>query len=878
MADVTDPFVLVVDDDPDVALVSQLHLEAAGYAVSVVGTGLAAIDLCRGTRPMAIVLDYMLPDLDGLQVLARLEADPLTAGIPVVMLTARTDERDQTAAWEAGVSEFITKPFDGARLVAGLRTALSDSEAGSADRRRTAALERLRSHDHDSTRQLAAIIEGADDAVIAKTLGGRIISWNSGAKKLYGWSAVEAVGQSISMLAPSGLEDEIPAILERIAVGERVPPYETLRRRSDGSTVLVSLTVSPIMDIAGRVIGASAISRDVTERNRIEQRFRGLIEAAPDAIVIVGADGRIELVNAQTEALFGHPRAQLIGQPVEVLVPHRYRDGHPEHRSQYGKHPRPRPMGAGLDLFGLRADGSEFPVEISLSPLETDEGVSFAATMRDVTARRQADAKFRGLLEAAPDAIVGVNAVGAIVLVNAQTEVLFGYARQELVGQSVEILVPEALRERHPAHRQRYFHEPRTRAMGEGLDLVARRKDGSEFPAEISLSSIETEDGLLVSAAIRDVTERKRAEARFRGLVEAAPDAMVIVDADGLIGLVNAQTIALFGYEASELLGRPVEVLVPARFRHKHPDHRRAYGVHAKVRPMGASLDLYGLRKDGTEFPVEISLSPLETDQGMTISASIRDVTERKKAVEIQAAAIEREREASRRLREVDRMRSDFLSTVSHELRTPLTAIKGFAEILVESWASVPDDRKLEFVQRINNAGARLDYLIEDLLDFSRLERGQLKIVLEPHLVRGLLDETLRRAGSVLSNHVLSLDVPDDLWVLADKTAFIRVLENLLTNAAKFAPAGSEIEISAAMADGEVLLSVRDHGVGIAPEHHDLVFERFHRVPATAASQPGTGIGLAIVKQFTEAQGGHVSLDSEPGKGSTFTLHLQPGR
>ena len=878
MADVSDPFVLVVDDDPDVALVSQLHLEAAGYAVSVVGTGLAAIDLCRGTRPMAIVLDYMLPDLDGLQVLTRLEADPLTAGIPVVMLTARTDERDQTAAWEAGVSEFITKPFDGARLVTGLRTALFDSEAGSADRRRTAALERLRSHDHDSTRQLAAIIEGADDAVIAKTLGGRIISWNSGAKKLYGWSAAEAVGQSISMLAPPGLEDETPAILERIAVDERVPPYETLRRRSDGSTVLVSLTVSPIRDVSGHVIGASAISRDVTERNRIEQRFRGLIEAAPDAIVIVGADGRIELVNAQTEALFGHPRTQLIGQPVEVLVHHRYRDGHPEHRSQYGKHPRPRPMGAGLDLFGLRADGSEFPVEISLSPLETDEGVSFAATMRDVTARRQADAKFRGLLEAAPDAIVGVNAVGAIVLVNAQTEVLFGYAREELVGQPVEILVPESLRERHPTHRQRYFHEPRTRAMGEGLDLVARRKDGSEFPAEISLSSIETEDGLLVSAAIRDVTERKRAEARFRGLVEAAPDAMVIVDADGLIGLVNAQTIALFGYEANELLGRPVEVLVPARFRHKHPDHRRAYGVHAKVRPMGASLDLYGLRKDGTEFPVEISLSPLETDQGMTISASIRDVTERKKAVEIQAAAIEREREASRRLREVDRMRSDFLSTVSHELRTPLTAIKGFAEILVESWASVPDDRKLEFVQRINNAGARLDYLIEDLLDFSRLERGQLKIVLEPHLVRGLLDETLRRAGSVLSNHVVSLEVPDDLWVLADKTAFIRVLENLLTNAAKFAPAGSEIEIGAAMADGEVLLSVRDHGVGIAPEHHDLVFERFHRVPETAASQPGAGIGLAIVEQFTEAQGGHVSLDSEPGNGSTFTLHLQPGR
>jgi len=878
--DRADPgFVLVVDDDPDVALLSQLHLEAAGFPVSIVGTGTEAIEHCRRSRPMAVVLDFMLPDLDGLQVLARLKDDPETVAIPVVMLTARTDERDQAAAWEAGVAEFITKPFDGAHLVHAVEVALSEAEAGAAlDVRRAEALERLRAPDPDTNRQLAAIIEGTDDAVIAKTLSGRIISWNSGAERLYGWTAEEAVGQPISLLAPPGLEDEVPAILRRIADGERVPPYETLRLRNDGRTVLVSLTVSPIKDTSGRVIGASAISRDVTERNRVEQRFRGLIEAAPDAIVIVGTSGLIELVNAQTEALFGHPRESLLGQPVEILVPHRYRERHPEHRSKYAEHPRTRPMGAGLDLFGLRADGTEFPVEISLSPLETDEGVSFAATMRDVTERKQADAKFRGLLEAAPDAIVGVNSDGAIVLVNAQTEVLFGYAREELVGKPVEILVPESLRARHPLHRQHYFDEPRTRAMGDGLDLVARRKDGTEFPAEISLSSIDTEDGLLVSAAIRDVTERKRAEARFRGLVEAAPDAMVIVDEEGLIGLVNAQTVALFGYDAPELIGRPVEVLVPKRFRARHPDHRRAYGVHPRVRPMGASLELYGLRKDGTEFPVEISLSPLETDQGVTISASIRDVTERKKAAEFQAAVIEREREASRRLREVDRMRSDFLSTVSHELRTPLTAIKGFAEILAESWANIPEERKLEFVQRINQAGSRLDHLIQDLLDFSRLERGQLKIDLQPHLAAALVEETLRRVGSGLDQHQVRVDLPESLWVLADKTAMIRVLENLLTNAAKFAPAGSPISIEAVQQDHTVLLSVRDDGVGIPPEHHELVFERFHRVPETAASQPGTGIGLAIVKQFTEAQGGEVSLESEPGHGSRFTLHLPSAR
>ncbi len=867
--------VLVVDDDPDVALLCKLHLEMAGYEVKVAETGIAAFEFARSLKPSAIVLDFMLPDLDGLQVLKRLAEDPLTGPIPVVMLTARTHERDQAAAWEAGAVEFITKPFDGASLVVAVRTAIAHPDPQHRASRKADALERLKAGDRESARQMAAIVEGADDAVIAKTLAGQIVSWNSGAQQLYGWTAQEAVGQPVTMLSPPGHQDETSSILQRIAAGERIAPYETLRQAKDGRPILVSLTISPIRDQTGRVIGASTISRDVTERDRVEQRFRGLIEAAPDAIVIVDADGLIELVNAQTEALFGHPRERLLGQPVELLVPHRYRERHPEHRSRYGERPRTRPMGAGLELFGLRADGTEFPVEISLSPLETDEGLSFAATMRDVSDRKQADAKFRGLLEAAPDAIVGVNAEGTILLVNAQTEVLFGWHRDELVGQPVEILVPEPLRARHPSHRQGYFTEPRTRPMGEGLDLVARRKDGSQFPAEISLSSIETEDGLLVSAAIRDVTERKRAEARFRGLVEAAPDAMVIVDQAGRIGLVNAQTVALFGYDADELIGQPVEVLVPARFAKKHPGHRHAYGVNPRVRPMGASLELYGLRKDGTEFPVEISLSPLETDQGVTISASIRDVTERKKAAEAQAAAFDREREASQRLRDFDRLRSDFLSTVSHELRTPLTVIKGFSEILVGAWATEDEGRKLEYVERIHHAAARLDYLIEDLLDFSRLERGQLSIVLEPHRLLSLVDETMRRSESSLTNHPVKVEVPDALWVMADKTAFIRVLENLLTNAAKFAPAGSEILVRADQGEAEVVVAVADRGIGIDPAHHEKVFDRFHRVPESAASQPGTGIGLAIVKQFTEAQGGHVSLRSMPGEGSEFRIHLR---
>jgi len=222
------------------------------------------------------------------------------------------------------------------------------------------------------------------------------------------------------------------------------------------------------------------------------------------------------LANREAARLFGYEPGELLGQPVEVLVPGEFRRRHPDLRASYFADPAPRRMGAGRELFGVRRDGCRFPVEIGLSPIETEEGAFVLSAVVDISARKQLESRFRAAVESAPTAMVMTDAAGRIVLVNAETEKLFGYTREELLGREVETLVPQRFRTQHPGLRSNFYHRPEARRMGAGRDLFALRKDGSEFPVEIGLNPIEDEEGVFVLSAILDITERKALEAAMR--------------------------------------------------------------------------------------------------------------------------------------------------------------------------------------------------------------------------------------------------------------------------------------------------------------------------------------------------------------------------
>jgi PAS domain S-box-containing protein len=518
----------------------------------------------------------------------------------------------------------------------------------------------------DAERWLAAIVESSDDAIVGETLRGIITSWNAGATRVFGYEAEEAIGKPIAFLAWPGEEGQLESFLEKLRRGERVDHFEVSRKHKSGRKIVVSLSLSPILDKNGVIVGIAKIARDVTDK-----------KAAAEALV-----------------------------------------------------------------------ASEFRVR----DLVEQEARARAETL--------AERRFRELIENAPDAIIQVDSTGGIVIANRTAETMFGYTREELAAKGVDVLVPDAKRASHAGHRKDFASAGKTRPMGLGLELLAQRKDGTKFPVEISLSPVSKESGTHVTAVIRDVTERKQNEQRVQALQES--------------------------YMA-----------------------------------------------------------------------------------ELQA----RQQEAER----LNRLKSEFMASISHELRTPLHTIIGFAELLGEETEWTLVEKQKRFLHHIQTDSEHLLGLINDVLDLSRIEAGGLQLHTEPILLRAIVSEVAASLRPYASSRGVLLREGNNLELLvsADPLRLRQILSNLLNNGVKFTKAGGEVSVDAVMDGAFVRIAVADTGIGIAAEECSRIFDKFYQVGFTPVGvREGTGLGLAICRQLIEMQGGRIWVESEPAKGSRFNFTL----
>jgi PAS domain S-box-containing protein len=667
--------------------------------------------------------------------------------------------------------------------------------------------------------QAAAIVENSDDAIISKNLDGVILSWNQGAERLYGYTAAEAIGQPVTMLIPEGMPDEEPRILDKIRRGERVDHYETVRLRKDGTPLDVSLTVSPVKDAYGRIVGASKIARDITLRKSAEQMRRllsAIVETSDDAIISSDLELKIRTWNAGAERMFGYSAAEVLGQDAMILSPTEHLDETRARFESFIAAPAPRHF----EAVRRTKDGRLIEVAITVSPI-TDEGGKLrgiSAVMRDIGASKLAAATLREQSEI----IETVNRIGQAVageldqhkLVQAVTD-----AATELTGAHFGSFFYNVLDERGASYmlytlsgvpREAFAHFPMPRAT----DLF-----GPTFRGE----------GTILIDDVK-LDPRFGKNSPYFGMPEGH--------------------LPVTSYLAVPVISRSGEVYGGLFFgdsKEKAFTRRAARIVEGLAAQAAVAMDNARLY-----------------DAAQRARAEAEQVAEEKERLYIEA-------------QESSRLKDEFLATVSHELRTPLTAILGWAHMLRTGQLNADSSAKaFETIERNARTQAQL---IDDLLDVSRIITGKLRIDVRPVDPNSFIEaaiESVKPAAEAKGVRVQRIMDTGVVTVSGDPVRLQQVVWNLLSNAIKFTPRGGRVQVRLERINSHIEIGVTDSGDGITPEFLPFVFDRFRQADGrTTRQHGGLGLGLAIVRHLVELHGGTVRAESPGGgQGATFTVLL----
>ncbi len=505
------------------------------------------------------------------------------------------------------------------------------------------------------------------------------------------------------------------------------------------------------------------------------------------------------------------------------------------------------------------------------------------------SAMLQSEARLRAIVDTAVDGIVVINERGIIESVNPAVTRIFGYRPEQLLGQNVKMLMPDPYHSEHDQYLLNYLSTGQKKVIGVGREVLGLRSDNTIFPLELAVSEMLVDGTRKFTGIVRDVTARKQAEAQFQQVVESAPNGMLMINPQGTITMVNKQVEAMFGYTRDEMLGQPVEMLIPERFRPDHPTHRTGYFAAPTSRVMGAGRELFGLHKNGTEFPVELGLNPIDTPTGKLALASIVDITLRKRAdTALSQASQDLEwknwelSEARDQAVQAAQVKTDFLATMSHEIRTPMNGVIGMTTLLLDTELNL---EQRGYLETLKHSGESLLRIINDILDYSKIEAGKFSIEQIPFDLRMTIEDTLDLLAPTAQARQLELvgliDAQTPRTVLGDPGRIRQIVTNLVGNAIKFTEKG-EVLVQVLRSEelsGSVTLrfEIIDTGIGLTPEAQAKMFQAFTQADSsTARKYGGTGLGLSICKRLVELMGGSIELQSMPGMGTciSFTVKL----
>ena len=719
--------------------------------------------------------------------------------------------------------------------------------------------------------RLAAIVESSDDAIMGKSLDGTITSWNKSAEHLFGYAAEEAIGQPKAMLLPADRPNEVRENIARLRNGEIVDHFETIRKCKDGSLIEVALSVSPVHDLSGKLIGAASIARDISERKQIqhdlaesEAWFSGILNIADDAVIAVDESSVIQLFNKGAERIFGYNSDEIIGQSLNILLPKRFTHNHQAHIRGFAQTPIvSRQMGDRSEIYGLRKNGKEFPAEASISKLDTSKGKTFTVILRDITERKriendlaESEAWFSGILNIADDAVIAVDESSVIQLFNKGAEQIFGYSSEDIMGQSLNTLMPKRFTHNHQTHIRGFAQTSvESRKMGERREIYGLRKDGTEFPAEASISKLNTSKGLTFTVILRDITERKETEkaiARLAAIVESSEDAIMAKSLDGIITSWNKSAEHLFGYTTEEAVGQPKSMLLPS----DRPSEVKDILARIQNGEVIQNYETIRCHKDGTLVDVALSVSPVRNTRGKLIGAATiaRDITERKRSAQLLTESNDRLRKLSRQVEQTKETEQKRIAQELHdEFGQSLSSLKwdlAYLKIIIHRNCNIRD---------FDDINARIDDMSNLLVDAIQATR-RIATSLRPPMLDDLglvpalewqIDDFQERTG-IPCLFSVSSNLSPELISVDQATALFRITQELLTNVLRHARA-SKIKINLERRDNLLCLELQDDGVG-------------YRDPL---GEPRSSLGLLGIQERAEMLQGSFTIQGVPGQGTT---------